>query len=313
MKRNLTIVTPVFNDFDCLKYLISDISKILGNKVDEIHIIAVNDCSALSPSEVLSVPKGITLEILDLITNIGHQRAILTGLCYCLDNQSDSDFIIVMDSDGEDNPKYINELLDKCESYGGQKVIFAKRSKRSETWSFKFLYKLYKFVFRVSTGVSISFGNFSCIPKSFLSRICNEPNFWNHYSAAMIKSQIPFESISTERSKRYTGTSKMNMNTLILHGLSSLSVYIESIIVRILKFSFFVLFFLIICFFVVIYIKFFTSLAIPGWATYIFGFLFNILITVGLFNLLIILSHLNNRNKPFVAPLHFYKKILKTK
>ena len=161
------------------------------------------------------------------------------------------------------------------------------------------------------TGASISFGNFSCIPKAILNRVCNEPNFWNHYSSSMIKSNIPFDSIPTERSKRYSGVSKMNLNGLVLHGLSSLSVYMEAVIIRVLKLSLLLFLFLILCLFVVVYVKYFTPLAIPGWATYIFGFLFNILITVGLFNLLIILSHLNTRNKPISQPLSFYNTLIK--
>lgn len=310
MKKNVTIVTPVYNDWECLNYLVSDIAKTLENTVAKIHVLAVNDCSTELPPEVISLPPNVTLERIDLITNIGHQRAIVIGLCHCFEKDIDTDFIIVMDSDGEDKPTYIMDLIGKCESSGGKKVIFAKRAKRSETWMFKRFYAIYKFVFKLLTGASISFGNFSCIPKSILFRICNEPNFWNHYSSAMIKSKIPFDNIPTERGERYTGTSKMNFNNLILHGLSSLSVYIESIIVRILKLNFIVFLLLITSFISVTYIKYFTTLAIPGWATYIFGFLFSVLITIGLFSLLIILTHLNSRNKPIVGPLSFYKTLI---
>lgn len=313
MKKNITIVTPVFNDWDCLQHLVINIAKALENKVHTIRLVVVNDCSIELPSNTFEVPNNMMFDQLNLITNIGHQRAILTGLCYCYESQFDSDYIIVMDSDGEDNPKYIQELVDKCESSEVKKVVFAKRSKRSEALYFRVFYKIYILIFKFLTGVSISFGNFSCIPKSLLSRICNESDFWNHYSAAMIKSRIPYDTIPTERSQRYTGTSKMNVNNLILHGLSSLSVHVESIIVRILKLNFLVFLLLILCAFVVFYVKYFTALAIPGWATYIFGFIFNILITIGLFNLLIILSHLSNRNRPISSPLSFYKSLVKNK
>ena len=310
MKNNITIVTPVFNDWECLNHLISDVRKTLEGTVDKIHIIAVNDCSTELPDGQMSIPENLTFEKLDLITNIGHQRAILIGLCHCLENQIDSDYIIVMDCDGEDKPEYLKELLIKCEHSGNQEVIFAQRSKRSETWSYKIFYLLYKLFFRLLTGEFISFGNFSCIPKSILIKICNEPNFWNHYSSAMIKSNILFSFIPAEKGKRYVGTSKMNFNKLILHGLSSISVYIESIIVRILKLNFIIFLLLMSSFVTVIYVKYFTELAIPGWATYVFGFLFSILITVGLFSLLIILTHLNSRSRPINTPLSFYKTLI---
>ena len=128
MKKYITIVTPVFNDWNCLKHLISDISKALEGSI--IQLVVVNDCSSEIPSNIASTPNNITLKKLDLITNVGHQRAIIIGLCYCFENHIDSDYLIVMDSDGEDDPKYIKELLDKCESFDLDTVVFAKRSGR---------------------------------------------------------------------------------------------------------------------------------------------------------------------------------------
>jgi hypothetical protein len=257
------------------------------------------------------IPKNILYDQIDLITNVGHQRAILIGLCYCYDKPIDSDYIIVMDSDGEDNPKYISQFLEKIsESYIDQ-IIFAERSKRSEGLAFRLFYVIYKYTFKLLTGHSISFGNFSCIPKTFLSKICNQPDFWNHYSASVIKSKLPYCLISTERSKRYSGDTKMNFNSLILHGLSSLSIYIESITIRVLKFSLIIFISLFIIGIIVILIKYLTEYAIPGWTTNIFGFILNFFISVVLFNLLIILTHLNNRNKSISKPLDFYKTYIK--
>ncbi|WP_245583684.1 hypothetical protein [Salinimicrobium xinjiangense] len=103
----------------------------------------------------------------------------------------------------------------------------------------------------------------------------------------------------------------MNSSSLILHGLSSLSVYIESIIIRVLKLSFIVFLLLILISILVVFVKYFSGYAIPGWATNVFGFILNLLITVVLFNLLIILTHLNNRNKPISKPLDFYRSYIK--
>ncbi|WP_367388124.1 glycosyltransferase [Lewinella sp. LCG006] len=311
MKNKVTIVTPVYNDWKCLEYLIQDINTSLASKFDAINLVVVNDCSVELPIMPIEIPKKITYSQVDLVLNVGHQRAILIGLCYCYEQQIDSEFIIVMDSDGEDNPKYINHFIDQANSSSKGQIIFANRSKRSESLTFKLFYFLYKKAFRLLTGSSISFGNFSCIPKSSLSKICNNPSFWNHYSASVIKSKLPYDLIITERSKRYFGVSKMNFNSLILHGLSSLSVYIESIIIRVLKLSFLIFILMIIIGVSVLSIKYFSEYAIPGWATNVFGFIFNLLITVLLFNLLIILTHLNNRNKPITKPIDFYKQIIK--
>jgi len=311
MKNVITIVTPVYNDWDSLAHLISNVHETLNGTMSTINFIVVNDGSSELPPDSMSIPDNIRLKRLDLITNVGHQRAILIGLCYCIENIDDSVYTIVMDSDGEDNPKDIKKLLNKCETSETDKVIFAKRSKRSEAWLFKAFYRFYKIIFRILTGESLFFGNYSCIPQSILPRIGNEPNFWNHYCSSIIKSNIPYDSEPTERGKRYSGTSKMNMNSLILHGLSSLSVYIESIIIRILKFSILIFILLVVCLFIIVYLKYFTELTIPGWTSFIFSSIFNILVTVLLFNSLIILTHLNSRKQPIARPISFYKDLIK--
>jgi hypothetical protein len=310
MPNILTIVTPVYDDWDCLQNLTSDVSRALQGQFDGVCLVVVNDCSSAQPDKFSNELNGVELTRIDLVTNVGHQRAILVGLCYCLEHGFDSEYFIIMDSDGEDNPVYITDLIDKCASMDNQRVIFARRSKRSESSLFRFFYSLYKLSFKLLTGYSISYGNFSCVPKSMLARICNEPNFWNHYSASMRKSKVPFDTIPTSRSKRYFGTSKMNINSLIIHGLSSLSVYIEEIIIRALKLSFLVVILLLTAGIVVLYIKYFTTRAIPGWTTSVFGFLVNTLVTVVLFNLLLILSHLNTRNKHLSRPISFYDELI---
>ena len=51
------------------------------------------------------------IEVLRLRENVGSQKAIALGLNYVKKKQRNFDFITVMDGDGEDNPKNINELL----------------------------------------------------------------------------------------------------------------------------------------------------------------------------------------------------------
>ena len=124
MENKITIITPVFNDWDCVEYLIQELNTTLAGKVIAVHLIAINDCSVELPSRVFETPRNMTYTQVDLVTNVGHQGAILIGLCYCLKQQTDSKYIIVMDSDGEDNPKFIKHLIDKIQSFSNDKIIF---------------------------------------------------------------------------------------------------------------------------------------------------------------------------------------------
>ena len=70
----------------------------------------------------------------------------------------------------------------------------------------------------------------------------------------------------------------MNFTNLVLHGLSSISVYFDTLSVRILKLS---LFGVLVCFLSVLsilYIKLFTESSIPGWASNLILIIFSIIL-----------------------------------
>ncbi len=143
-------------------------------------------------------------------------------------------------------------------------------------------------MFRIFSDNAITFGNFSCIPAELLSKITNNEDFWNHYSAAAIKSKIPYAAISTERGKRFFGESKMNFNRLVIHGLSSFSLYLEQIVVKFLKLSILVLFLSFAIAGIILYLKFFTTRAIPGWTSTLLAILINISLMTGFFTFLVV-------------------------
>ena len=101
--------------------------------------------------------------MLRLRRNLGHQRAIAVGLAY-VEDRFKHDAVVVMDSDGEDDPSDVPRLLELLRAEGGRAIVFAERTRRSESWSFRFFYGLYKLLHRVLTGHGVRVGNFSAIP-----------------------------------------------------------------------------------------------------------------------------------------------------
>ena len=67
---------------------------------------------------------------------LGHQRAIATGLCYAHDHLP-AHVVVVMDGDGEDAPQDVPRLLDQVRATDGRKIVFAERTKRSESVVFR--------------------------------------------------------------------------------------------------------------------------------------------------------------------------------
>jgi hypothetical protein len=80
-------------------------------------------------------------------------------------------------------------------------------------------------------------GNFSVIPDVALSRLVVISELWNHYAASVYNGRVDRTTIPTSRGTRLAGQSHMNFISLVVHGLSALSVYSHIIGVRILVLS----------------------------------------------------------------------------
>ncbi len=228
----IAIVTPLFNDWDCLYKLVDDIRAVLSpTPFADYRIVVVDDCSSLEVDKTKLA--GHPVEIIHLNKNLGHQKSIAIGVSY-LNKNAEQDFVVVMDVDGEDKPEHLPILLEEATKGKSNEIVFARRTKRKESFFFKIFYKIYKFIFVFLTGKVINFGNYSVIPKVLLDKVCHISDIWNHYPGGVIRSRLLYKSVGLERGQRYTGKSKMNYTSLVIHGLSAVAVYVDTVSVRLL-------------------------------------------------------------------------------
>ncbi len=291
--KKIYCVTPVYNDWESFSILMQEIKKTSTQIPDyDIKIIAVNDCSSVD----VNYPKDILpVKVLNLKLNIGHQRAIAVGLQYVYNEEKDYDYVVVMDSDGEDIPAQIPLLVKKAELEQSKKIIFAQRKKRQESFFFRLGYFFYKKLFYFLPSQKINFGNYSIIPSSLMSKVVHQNNIWNHYSGGIIQSKIPFDKILLDRGNRYQGVSKMNFNNLILHGLSSIAVYFDYLSLKILRFSLYGILLCTISVVIVLFKKYVTDSAIPGWASSLLLIISGIILQLFSVTLIVLLMQLSSR------------------
>jgi hypothetical protein len=178
-----------------------------------------------------------------------------------------------MDGDGEDDPADVPRLLEHVEEDGGDRIIFADRTRRSESLGFRAFYALYRMLHRLLTGQKVRVGNFSAIPRRRLSSLVVVAEIWNHYAAAVIRSRQPHRSIPTRRAARLCGRSTMSFVSLVTHGLSAISVYSDVVGVRLLVLSVFLAAVMLVGIVVATIVRLTTELAVPGWATTTVGLL----------------------------------------
>src|SRR5690349_16035913 len=104
---NLVMLMPVFNDWESADLLCRKLdAQMAQDRTVSARILLVDDGSTEPvPDDFLRPPlSGASgVQILRLVRNLGHQRAIAVGLTY-VNEALDPDAIVVMDSDGEDRP-----------------------------------------------------------------------------------------------------------------------------------------------------------------------------------------------------------------
>lgn len=305
MIRHLGIVTPVLDDWESLAILLRAIDGRFSGTRQEISVFVVDDGSRenLDPTRLGLPAQGTIreLRVIRLATNLGHQRAIAVGLIEAT-RVPGLDAVLVMDSDGEDRPEDIDTLLAAAESHPGQ-IVMALRAKRSESLGFRIAYQIYKLLFRVATGRIINFGNFSLLPIAAARRLIHMPELWNNLAASVMRSRIPFQAVPTVRGQRYAGFSRLNTSGLITHGLSAMSVYADVIFVRLLAASATLAGLSIIGILVAAFIRLFTNLATPGWATNVVGNLLVVLLQTVVIVVASVLMQLAGRSNRQIVPV----------
>src|SRR5438552_2892508 len=267
------VLLPVFNDWTALRKLLVILHAVAKENGLRVRVLIVDDGSTLSAEEGFSgqaLPAFEGIEILRIRRNLGHQRALAIGLAYVEDNIP-CQAVILMDSDGEDDPRDVPRLLQKYREESEQKIIFAERTKRSETWNFQLFYNLFRLLHYLLTSRQVRVGSFSVIPAVRLASLVVVSEMWNHYAAAAHKSRQPLALVPTHRSQRLDGKSQMNFTNLVIHGLSAISVYGDTIGVRLLVATSLLIGLSLAGLVGVGAVRLLTDVAIPGWATFTAG------------------------------------------
>ena len=269
MARMIAVVTPVLDDWVSFAGLVTEISERFAGSGFAFHVYAVDDGSA-EPFDAaeLALPRGScvkSIEIIRLAANLGHQRAIAVGLC-AIAGSSETDAVVVMDSDGQDRPADLALLLAAIRQHP-RRVVLAGRAKRAESRAFRFCYGAYKLLFRALTGQAICFGNYCVMPMAAVRRLVHMPELWNNLAASIIRSRLPYMTVPTARGSRSAGESRMSLVSLIVHGLSAMSIYTDKIFIRVLLAAGFVAGMAGLGIAAVTAIRVATDFAVPGWAT----------------------------------------------
>jgi len=307
---HIAVVVPVFRDWPSFAQLLDRLERALAGEAVSLSIVAVND-SPETEATIRFAPPGsgtiARIEILHLIRNLGHQRAIAVGLAY-VEATLECDCVAVMDADGEDRPEDLGRLIRAARIDPGP-IIVAERRRRSEGMLFRCCYRLYKGAFRLLTGQTVDFGNFCLIPRRFLIHLVSMSEIWSNFPAGILQSRLPIKRLPTERGTRYHGRSKMNLIGLIVHGLGAISVFSDAVFVRVTLLSSTFLVLTGVSILTVLGLKA-TGHATPGWASNLSVSLSVLAVQMVMLSIVAAFMVLNNRTSTTVIPRLNYRNFL---
>ena len=222
--KNFFIITPTFNDWRSLNKVLHEVDKKVSKMKGKFNAIVINDASTIKPN--LKLKRLKKLKKITIITNkknLGSQKSISLGLKY-LQKIKTKSIITIIDSDGEDDPKKIKELINQAQK-NPQSIITANRLKRKENIIYNFFYKIHLLITFILTGKYIDFGNYSSFNSKNLNNLLRSSDAFLAYSAAIAKNAKNIESYYINKKKRYYDKSKVKILFLIQHSINIISVF----------------------------------------------------------------------------------------
>ena len=263
--KKVSIVVPVYNEEENLREFHKRITEVMSKEPYDYSIVFVNDGSSDNSAVILNelANEDKHVEAYLLSRNYGHQMAITCGL-----DNAEGDAIVTMDGDLQHPPEIVPQLLRLWEE--GNEIVITKRMATEDAGFFKNLTSsaYYKLINAMSK-VEITPGGSDF---RLMDRIAVDAFKQYRERARFIRglvSTLGFKVAKVEfvAPPRFAGHSKFNLRKMLHFALDGITAFSNLP----LRWAFYIgLFFGMLSLVLlghVLYVRFFTPDAVPGWAT----------------------------------------------
>lgn len=225
MSKLLSVIVPMYQEELVVNSCYDRIKKVLISIPDSSYeILFVNDGSTDNTYNILKsiAEKDKCVKIIDFSRNFGHQAAVTAGIF-----NAKGDALIIIDSDMQDPPELIPQMVDKW--LEGFDIVYGTRKKRAGETFFKlFTAKcFYRFLDKVSEiKIPKDTGDFRLIDRRVAESFKELPEH-NIFLRGMF-SWLGFKQTSLEyyRDERLDGESKYSLKKMVslaMDGILSFS------------------------------------------------------------------------------------------
>ena len=220
-KPRYSVIAPVFNEVDGLGEFYKVLKSVMDTVGEAWELLLVDDGSTDGSREVTLDLAAKDNHIVPLIftRNFGHQIAVTAGM-----DHAQGDAIIIIDSDLQDPPQVIPELIAKWKE--GYEVVYAVRHEREgETW-FKrtSASAFYRLIDRITdVRIPLDTGDFRLLDRevlTILNTMREKQRFLRGMSAWVGFNQIGVE---YDRKSRFAGKSKYPFKKMLKLALNAIT------------------------------------------------------------------------------------------
>jgi polyisoprenyl-phosphate glycosyltransferase len=275
----LSIVLPVYNEVEVLPVLAGRITKALWNSDVKYEMIFVDDGSADGSGALLDQMAADcpALRVIHFSRNFGHQAAVQAGLSY-----AQGDAVVLMDSDLQDTPEAIPEMLRRWQS--GEDVIYAVRCKRKESrWKRLSFSGFHRLLSRTATiPIPEEAGIFGLIDRRVAQEILALPERDRYFPGLRSWVGLRQSGLVVERQARYDDMPRVSLRGLIrlaktaIFSFSTLPLAVFHVVGLLAAAAFVGLGG------IALVVELFTTLSLPGWiSTALLGSFFAALNALG--------------------------------
>jgi glycosyltransferase involved in cell wall biosynthesis len=271
MRKHITIVLPFYNEEKNLPVLYERLRQVASTLPYRFEFLFVNDGSSdrgtiFAREAALS---GENVRLVDLARNFGHQTAVLAGL-----QHAEGDAVVVMDTDLQDRPEAIPLFIEQWEK--GNEVVYAIRTKRKEFVLKRLLFaSFYQILSRLSEiPIPLDSGLFSLMDRRVVDVLADLPER-NRYLPGM-RAWAGFTQIGVEieRDERLDGPPRISFYQLVKLATDAIFSFSRIPLRLATALGLFSAFLAVIATLMVLYDKFISLKAIPGWTSTLLSILF---------------------------------------
>lgn len=216
---SVDIIVPFFNEEEAIFPFFAQLESALSSLPHTFHLILVNDGSndqtQQELQELAAAHHNIT--VIELSRNFGHQAALTAGL-----DQSQADYTISMDGDGQHPPELIAEMLRLAES--GYDIVLTERISETRKFSFKqftssAFYRLINFI--GNTHIQPGGADFRLLSRQVVEELQAMPEY-HRFLRGMV-AWVGFKSIILpfQPPQRLAGESKYSLRKMLGLGMDA--------------------------------------------------------------------------------------------